>query len=83
MSDDCVEALALAQRRVVAAKARVARYEDFRAYLLQIGEVDAATRFTSQIRALELDLAYLGTVLIARTAKVYHEFNTGIARGAG
>ncbi len=73
----------MAQRRVAAAKSRVERYQDFRAYLLQIGEVDAAATVASRIRALELDLAYLGTVLIARTAKVYHEFNTRLDRGAG
>jgi hypothetical protein len=70
-----VEALAMVYHRFVDAKQRIERHEDFRSYLLQIGEVDAAEACTSHIKELERDLAELEAALLAMMARVSRAFD--------
>jgi hypothetical protein len=81
MAGGSVEALASAHRRVAEARGRVERHRELLLFLLESGAVAAAAGSTSRIRALDLDLAYLETVLVAATAKVHHDFNSVMIRG--
>jgi hypothetical protein len=83
MAGGSVVALASAHRRVVEARCRVERQRDARSDLLRSGELAAAARSASTIREMDLDLAYLETVLVAATAQVHHEFNMMQPRGGG